>query len=369
MTSQPQYKIDKKYVKENLGIDLSKPSALNRQEYMESHGTLPPSHPYMENEKVKFNNEDLDLEDIKVILKYHNAVNRPLDLGTAVNYLKDMLDGNWGDSGDPIKFGNSENEHQLIDGQHRSLALALAKYITSQEASGESETENLVSSPSVLLDVAAGRDPEIMGKVDRGKPRSPQVQLMLTYPHIVPNKTAATSAWNVAKRILKHFLKPQNQRVVCASSNPTDEEIVAFITSDDYKDAFYNVLKSLTVASSEALSNTNLLKKLRQAAVINALVRYASVNPQGCQSFLKTYVSGQLLGDADQTVVKFRDYVLSLNVNAGVRGKKGTGYDEIYAKAISAIHNYNNGVVIKKLVKQRNWESYDYTQLAPPAAE
>jgi hypothetical protein len=84
---------------------------------------------------------------------------------------------------------------------------------------------------------------------------------------------------------------------------------------------------------------------------------------------LKTYVSGQLLGDADQTVVKFRDYVLSLNVNAGVRGKKGTGYDEIYAKAISAIHNYNNGVVIKKLVKQRNWESYDYTQLAPPAAE
>ena len=368
MNSQVEYKIDKKYIKENLGIDLSKPSALNRQEYMEAHGTLPPSHQYMENEKVKFNGEDLTLDDIKTILIYHNGVNRPLDLGTAVNYLKDMLGGNWRDSGDPIRFGNSDNEHQLIDGQHRSLALALAKFIKSQEASGD-DSENVVSSPSVLLDVAAGLDPSVMGKVDRGKPRSPQVQLMLTYPHIVPNKTAATSAWNVAKRILKHFLKPENQRVICASSNPTDEEIVGFITSDDYKDAFYNVLKSLTVASSEALSNTNLLKKLRQAAVINALVRYASVNPQGCQSFLKTYVSGQLVGDADQTVVKFRDYVLSLNPNAGARGKKGTGYDEIYAKALYAIHNWDNGVVIKKLLKQKNWESYDYSQLAPQAAE
>jgi hypothetical protein len=341
--------ITKKYIKEALGLDLNTDCQTRCQEYLKSNKALP-AHPFMDDTPKLTEAASLSKDTLLNILSYYNPENRPIKLGKAVNLLKDMLSGNWMSTGDTVKFGNKKNGYALVDAQHRILALLLAKHL--------SDDDNF----DVNFDVASGREPEIKVKIDRQQIRSQKDHLIMNYPHIVPNATSARIASDVAKRILKHYLKPEGQMVVCASSDPTDEEVESFLVEN--KEAVYTVLSYLTIAKSDYPCSAENLKKLRKTAVVNALVRFAMTNVKSCEDFLKVFVSGQATNDADYTVLKLRDYVLNSNAQSSARGKKGTGYDDLYAKTIYSCINWFVGVKIKKLVKQKNWESYDYARLA-----
>ena len=342
-------RITKKYIKDTLGLDLNIDCESRRREHLKENPVLP-SHPFMDDKAVTTSSAPFTKEMLLNLLSFYNIGNRPIKEGKMSSLAKDMIEGNWLSTGDTIKFGDQGNGYGILDGQHRMLALLLAKEVKGDEF-------------NVCLDVASGRDARIKVKIDRQQPRSQKDHLWMNHPEIVPNKTSAGIAADVAKRILKHYLKPVDQVIVCASSDPTDEEVDNFLVKN--QDSVHLVLSYLTEARSERPCSADNLKKLRKTAVVNALMRFGMANLPACELFLKIFVSGQADTDADFTIIKLRDYVLNTNAQSSTRGKRGTGYDDLYAKTISSYSNWSQGIQIKKLVKQKNWESFDFSKLAP----
>lgn len=88
-------------------------------------------------------------------------VNRVLNRHTVLAYRRDMIDGRWAFTGDPIRF---DVDGCLIDGQHRLTALSLTE--------GYPKTLEFV--------VVRGLPPEAQLSMDQGRRRSSGQQLQLT---------------------------------------------------------------------------------------------------------------------------------------------------------------------------------------------
>lgn len=104
--------------------------------------------------KVKNKNIECDVtitpEKAKHILKHYNKYNRPAAANTVMKYCKDMMAGNWLETGATISF---DIKGMLVDGQHRLLACV---------KSGHTQT----------FDVVYGLPEKAFGVIDNGKTRT-----------------------------------------------------------------------------------------------------------------------------------------------------------------------------------------------------
>lgn len=84
------------------------------------------------------------------VLETYNAHNRPMKPGNIKLYAEDLKAGNWGLTGDTIKFGS---DHRLKDGQNRLSAV-------------------VQSGVPMTTHVVFGIDPELFARMDIGKVRT-----------------------------------------------------------------------------------------------------------------------------------------------------------------------------------------------------
>lgn len=133
-----------------------------------------------------------------------NQRNRPLRRTKVAEYADDMANGRWRYTGDPIRFGVSQNgDEVLIDGQHRLSAVIRAKV-------------------SVLMKVEWGYSPETQRLIDIGIKRQLADQLAIEdIPHgkylsALARRIHAYTTWGVPS--LRQGASPEKQREVLIDS-------------------------------------------------------------------------------------------------------------------------------------------------------
>lgn len=93
---------------------------------------------------------DIDPKTAQAVLEQRNEGNRPPKPNKVQQFTKDMEAGNWGLTGDTLKFGS---DGRLLDGQNRLAASVRAN-------------------ASFKTHVVFGIDPKLFGRMDIGKPRT-----------------------------------------------------------------------------------------------------------------------------------------------------------------------------------------------------
>jgi hypothetical protein len=248
----------------------------------------------------------------------NRSVNRPAVLG----YRRDMLDGRWTFTGEPIQF---DIEGRLINGQHRLTALSLLD--------GQIDT--------ITFLVVRGLPPEAQLSMDQGRRRSSGQQLQLTG---FKNATAMSSGirlymlWNTERL----FTRKWDDAV-----NISTASILAFAQANpeliEHANSKYGVIRDAGLRHSSGMAFV-LKLGLDNAETVNLFFDelHALVNqPEGSallalnRRLTRARLEGLKLSDVDQLAFLVRTWNHWINgTRAGKlqRPKGGEWNDENFPK-------------------------------------